>query len=146
MSINKKNLFSLDRKRHTLLKQLAGLTTMLPGAYNTVERKCGKLTCWCAKGKGGHPYARITWTEDNYSRTKAIAQQDVAWTLRALDNFQKYQRFLTMLVDMDRAVLEKVKALQKHYTANTREEKGWTLLNNKPKVRKNMQKHQQGRN
>lgn len=138
-------IFNLDHKRHALLKKMAGLATMLPGAYNKVERKCGKPTCWCAEEKGGHPYSRITWTEDNYSRTKAIAQKDVAWTLRALANFQKYQRLLAMLVDMDQVILAEMKALQKQCVVRTRTEKGWTLLNDRPKARKKMQKHQRGK-
>lgn len=64
---------------------------MMPGAFNTVFVKCGNTNCWCASDKG-HPFNRITWTENGTSRTKSIPTEDIPWVKDVTRNFRNYRK------------------------------------------------------
>jgi hypothetical protein len=64
---------------------------MLPGAFKEVYCKCGKENCWCHKQKG-HPFRRITWSENGRSKTKAIPAEDVDWIKQVTENYREFRR------------------------------------------------------
>lgn len=74
MSI-KKRIKILEKQRNALLHKLLGTQHMLRGTLGITYRKCGKPNCWCAN-ESGHPYCRITWSENSQSKTRAIPQAD----------------------------------------------------------------------
>jgi len=65
--------------------------SMIPGAFKTVFVKCGNANCWCANGVG-HPFNRITWTENGKSRSKSIPSEDIPWVKEVTKNFRNFRK------------------------------------------------------
>jgi hypothetical protein len=115
----------LQLKQAALLKQLSSLMPLLPGSYNEVYRKCGKVNCWCQTAELGHPLKRICWREDGLSKTKAINNEDVQWTMQALKNYQTFQKLKVEIVTLSNEMKIILDELLKKLVIKTRSEKGW---------------------
>ena len=122
----------LERQRTRILKQILSIGLMLPGAYNQVYCKCGKPNCWCYK-KGGHPFRRITWSENGRSRTKAIPEEDISWIKELTGNYREFQKKRRQIKELEgilkellyehaKAVIKKSR-LQRDYSMETTN--GW---------------------
>ena len=82
---------NLEKKRSLIMKEILSFRSMIPGAFKIVYCKCGKENCWCYQKKG-HPFRRITWTENGLSKTKAIPQKDVDWIKEVTGNYRKFRK------------------------------------------------------
>lgn len=82
---------NLEKKRSIIMKEILSFRSMIPGAFKIVYCKCGKENCWCYQKKG-HPFRRITWTENGLSKTKAIPQKDVDWIKEVTGNYRKFRK------------------------------------------------------
>ena len=58
-----------------IIERIIQIKAIIPGTYKEVYRKCGKSYCWCAQKEKGHPFKRITWSENGKTRTKAIPEK-----------------------------------------------------------------------
>lgn len=98
--MSSKNLLKqLEKQRTKLISELLEAGSMLRGSFSTAQRKCGTKTCWCAKQDGGHPYDRITWTEESKNYTRTIPKVDLGW-IKELTS--EYKRFRTARADLRR--------------------------------------------
>lgn len=86
-----KRILKLQKQIAILVEQLLKAAPMLRGTFGVAYRKCGKSTCYCAAGKG-HPYSRITWSEEARSRTKTIPSQDTAWAQKLTENYRRFRK------------------------------------------------------
>ena len=114
-----KNIAKLEKKRALLVKELAAVSLMLRGKFGTTYRKCGKPTCWCAD-EMGHPYHRITWSENGQSRTKAIPAGDIQWARHLTDNYRTFRRIRTDIRTLDQQLRRVLDQLENELVNKTR--------------------------
>jgi hypothetical protein len=81
------------------VSELLAIQWMLRGTFGTTFRRCGKPTCWCSD-QIGHPYTRITWTENGHSNTKAIPDHDQHWIKRVTAAYRIYRSKRRQLQDL----------------------------------------------
>ena len=74
-----------------LIERIIQIKAIIPGTYKEVYRKCGKSYCWCAQKEKGHPFKRITWSENGKTRTKAIPDEDIAWIKEMTANYKIFR-------------------------------------------------------
>ena len=80
----------LEEKRAGVLDKILSTKLMVPGSYNEVYCRCGKKNCWCYSGKG-HPFKRITWSEDGKPKTKSIREENVGWIKKVTQNYRNFR-------------------------------------------------------
>lgn len=80
----------LEQKRNQLINEILEIHLIIPGSYKVVYCKCGKDNCWC-KNAAGHPFRRITWSENGFSKTKAIPEKDVDWIKEVTENYRIFK-------------------------------------------------------
>jgi len=85
-----KQIKALEKKRDRILDKMLSQKLMIPGAYKEVYCRCGKKNCWCCSGKG-HPYKRITWSEEGRSRTKSISEKNIGWIKEVTQNYRNFK-------------------------------------------------------
>jgi len=91
---------ALQRQRSLLVEDLLKVRLMIRGTFGETYRRCGKSTCWCAKGKG-HLYTRITWTENMQSKTKAIPKKDIDWIKKTTENYRRFRKLRQKIRNLD---------------------------------------------
>ncbi len=119
MSI-KKNANALRQKREKLLDSLLDHEPMIPGSIKEVYRKCGKPSCWCVEEQG-HPYVRITWTEQGVSKTKAISKENIAMIRNLTQNYRKFKQKRRQVNELDKAIKKIFDQLERQSIEDTRE-------------------------
>ncbi len=118
------NLKALQRQRSLLVEDLLKVRLMIRGTFGETYRRCGKSTCWCAKGKG-HLYTRITWTENMQSKTRAIPKKDVDWIKKTTESYRRFRKlrqkireldnhFRVLLDQFENEMIEKTKKLRNY--------------------------------
>jgi hypothetical protein len=80
----------LEEKRAGVLDKILSIKLMVPGSYNKVYCKCGKKNCWCHSGKG-HPFRRITFSEEGKPKTKSVREENVEWIKKVTQNYRKFR-------------------------------------------------------
>ena len=85
-----KQIKALEKKRAYALDKMLSANLMAPGSYRKVYCKCGKINCRCYSGKG-HPYSRITFSEDGRSRTKSIHEKNIGWIKEVTQNYRDFK-------------------------------------------------------
>lgn len=88
-------LSSLQKRQaqiHDTISKLSEERIMTPGAFKTVFVKCGNPNCWCANDDDGHPFNRITWTENGKARTKSIPEEDIPWIKEVTQNYRDFRK------------------------------------------------------
>ena len=86
-----KKLLGLITAHAILLENLLSESPIVPGAYRKVFVKCGRENCWCKEGQG-HPFRRITWSENGKSKTKSIPSEDVEWIIKVTENYRNFRK------------------------------------------------------
>lgn len=117
---NEKRIRTLARSRSQILEKLLAIFPMMPGAYKEVYRKCGKSGCWCQQSDKGHPLQRITWTESGESHSKAVADSEVQWVLKATNNFKMFQSLKKELRQLDLKMDDSLKEYGKSQVEKSR--------------------------
>jgi hypothetical protein len=112
----------LESKRIKVVQELLALRAMLPGTLGKTFRRCGKPTCWCADQRG-HPYWRITWTQDAQSKTKAVSEQDRVWVTEMTRNHRTFQRLRRCLREFDARLAKLLDQRHKEVIDETRKRK-----------------------
>ena len=85
-----KQIKALEKKRDRVLEKILSAKLMISGSYKKVYCRCGKKNCWCCNGKG-HPYRRITWSEEGQSRTKSISEKNTGWIKEVTQNYRNFK-------------------------------------------------------
>ena len=98
---------------------------MIPGTYKEVYRKCGKSYCWCAKEKKGHPFKRITWSENGKPRSKAIPKEDVSWVKIITSHYNSLKVYRQKLRKCVREIADLLDKYEAQIIKETRKEKSY---------------------
>ena len=113
---------ALEKKRAYALDNILSVNLMAPGSYSKVYCRCGKKNCRCYSGKG-HPYSRITFSEDGRSRTKAIHENNIGWIKKVTQNYRDFKEGLKKIKEYDASLLKILDQHLKEITGQTRKEK-----------------------
>ena len=81
---------ALEKERASVIEKMLSQKLMTPGAYKQVYCKCGKKNCRCYSGEG-HPYRRISYSEEGQSRTKAIHEKNIGWIKEVTQNYRDFK-------------------------------------------------------
>lgn len=117
-----KQIKALEKKRAYALDNIMSVNLMAPGSYSKVYCRCGKKNCRCYSGKG-HPYSRITFSEDGRSRTKAIHENNIGWIKKVTENYRDFKEGLKKIKEYDARLLKLLDQHLKEITGQTRKEK-----------------------
>ena len=105
---------------HTdLLEKLLRESRMMPGAYGEVLVKCGRKNCWCQKGQG-HPFRRITWSENGKSKTKSIPEKDIPWIIEVTNNYRTFRKWKRKLFVLETKIKIELNLWEKKQVKKTR--------------------------
>ena len=85
-----KQIKALEKERASVIEKMLYQKLMVPGAYREVYCMCGKKNCWCYSGKG-HPYRRISYSEEGQSRTKSISEKNIEWIMEVTQNDRNFK-------------------------------------------------------
>ena len=117
-----KQIKALEKKRAYALDKMLSANLMAPGSYSKVYCRCGKKNCHCYSGKG-HPYSRITFSEDGRSRTKAIHDSNIEWIKKVTENYSAFKEGIKKIKEYDARLLKLLDQHLKEITGQTRKEK-----------------------
>ena len=117
-----KQIKALEKKRAYALDKMLSANLMAPGSYRKVYCRCGRINCWCYSGKG-HPYSRITFSEDGRSRTKAIHDSNIEWIKKVIKNYRDFKDEIKKIKEYDASLLKLLDQYLKEIIEQTRKEK-----------------------
>ena len=117
-----KQIKALEKKRAYALDRMLSVKLMVPGSYRKVYCRCGKKNCWCYSGKG-HPYSRITFSEDGISRTKSIHESNIGWIKKVTQNYRDFKEGLKKIKEYDTCLLKLLDQHLKEIIEQTRSKK-----------------------
>ena len=108
-----------------LIDRLIQIKAIIPGTYKEVYRKCGKSYCWCAQKEKGHPFKRITWSENGKTRTKAIPDEDIAWIKEMTANYKIFRLNRQKLREYEQKIHKLLDKYEEKIVDDTRKTKGY---------------------
>ena len=114
----------LEQKSNQLINEILEIQLIIPGSYKVVYCKCGKDNCWC-KNAAGHPFRRITWSENGLSKTKAIPEKDVRWINEVTENYRIYKNKIKELQKIEKKLKILLEKHIKEVIHKTRKLKGY---------------------
>ena len=117
-----KQIKALEKKRAYALDKILSINLMAPGSYRKVYCRCGKNNCWCYSSKG-HPYSRITFSEDGRSRTKAIHENNIGWIKKVTKNYRDFKEGQKKIREYDARLFELLNKYLKEIIMQTRDKK-----------------------
>ena len=117
-----KQIKALEKKRARILDKILSAKFMIPGAYKKVYCRCGKKNCWCYSGKG-HPYRRITWSEEGRSRTKSISERNIGWIKEVTQNYRNFKKEQKKIKEYEERLKELLDKHSKKIIVKTRMKK-----------------------
>lgn len=112
----------LEEKRIRLLDKILSINLMVPGSYNEVYCRCGKKNCWCYSGKG-HPFKRITFSEDGKSKTKSISGKNVGWIKKVTQNYRQFKEGQKKIREYEKQIGKLLDKYLKEIIVKTRKKK-----------------------
>lgn len=114
----------LERRHAELIESIVGTEEMIRGSFGTVYRKCGKSGCRCARGKG-HPLDRITFTEGEVSRSRAVPRGEVSWVKKMVENRKKFRGSRRELRAVEKELQREISELEAEITSRSAGKKAW---------------------
>ena len=117
-----KQIKVLEKKRDSALDKMLSAKLMAPGSYRQVYCRCGKKNCWCYSGKG-HPYRRITWSEDGKSKTKSIHEKNTGWIKKVTQNYRDFKEGQKKIKEYDARLIKLLNKYLKEIIEETRKKK-----------------------
>jgi len=117
-----KEIKKLEEKRSQALERIVSIKLMVPGSYNEVYCRCGKKNCWCRSGKG-HPFRRITFSENGRPKTKSIDEENVEWIKKVTQNYRKFREGQRKIREYDKRLAKLLDRYLKEIIVKTREKK-----------------------
>ena len=124
--MSRATLKKLENQLIQTLKEMLSFHLMIPGTFKEVYCKCGKKNCWCYnKDKSGHPFRRITWSDNGYSKTKAIPKKDTHWIITVTDNYRKFRKNRKKLRNLAKRLQELLDEYENDIIKRTRERRDY---------------------
>ena len=117
-----KQIKALEKKRAAALNRILSIDLMVPGSYGRVYCRCGRPNCWCSSGKG-HPYRRITFSEDGKSRTKSISEKNTGWIKKVTQNYRDFKEGQKKIKEYDTCLIKLLDKYLKEIIEQTRKKK-----------------------
>ena len=93
------SLPALEAERSRILRQIASLGDLRPGSICAIPRRCGKLSCHCAKlgDPGHHPQLRLSRTVHGKTVAESFASSGAFRKTQA--EVQEYQRWQSLCAE-----------------------------------------------
>lgn len=126
--MSSKKLHKLEEKRQRLILELLEAGAMLRGSFSTTQRKCGTKTCWCAKQAGGHPYDRITWSENGKNYTRSIPKDDIEWIKKLTDEYKRFRTARASLRIINSQIEKVLNDIENKKTKHTRSKRDYLKI------------------
>ena len=117
-----KEIKELEEKRSQALDNILSIKLMVPGSYNEVYCRCGKKNCWCSSGKG-HPFRRITFSEEGKPKTKSIGEENVGWIKKVTQNYRQFREGQKRLREYEKCLAKLLDRYLKEIIVKTRKKK-----------------------
>ena len=118
---SEEKILNLEKERTQILKYLLDAKEIIPGSYRKLIVRCGKPNCWCHHEEGGgHPFRRITWTENGVSKTKAIPKEDIQWIKEVTNSYRKFRKMRRKLKKLEAVCKELLDKYEKELIKRTR--------------------------
>jgi len=98
----------LERRRREILRSLTPPETILRGSVFVRHRRCGGVTCWCAKDKKGHATAYISTTfADGHTEQISLPPELVAEARRWVATYRRCLRDIERICAINRELFRK---------------------------------------
>jgi len=99
----------LKRRQKELLRKLPPLDAMLRGSLIERFKRCGKPTCWCAKGKGHGPKYYLSVSRPGASRPEMdyVPQEYKEHVELLLGNYKMAREILEEICGINRELLSR---------------------------------------
>ncbi len=117
-----KEIKKLEEERAGVLEKILSIKLMVPGSYNEVYCRCGKKNCWCSSGKG-HPFRRITFSEDGKPKTKSIREENVGWIKKVTHNYRQFREDQKKIREYEKRLAKLLDRYLKEIIVKTRKKK-----------------------
>ena len=118
---SEKKIRELEARHKSLITKLLQKRPMIRGTLGQAYRRCGKPTCWCARGEG-HPYLRITWTEQAQSKIKMVRKEDAKWVKKVTDNYRAFRKRRAELRKVHEELNKLLNRFEQEVIAETRQQ------------------------
>jgi hypothetical protein len=82
----------LRQRKFELLRRFPIPPDLLPGSLALTRRRCGQLTCHCAKDKRGHPIWYLTFMAAGKKRVERIPVEWVEEVKRLVDAGREFKQ------------------------------------------------------
>ena len=116
---------ALEKERASVIEKMLSRKLMTPGAYKQVYCKCGKKNCRCYSGKG-HPYRRISYSEEGQSRTKSISENNIEWIREVTRNYRNFKEGQKKIKEYEEQLKKLLDKHSKEIIEQTRKKKEYS--------------------
>lgn len=105
----------LERRRHEIAQQIAGLGDFRPGSVTSIRKKCGKAKCCCLEeSHPGHgPHWRLTYKVDRKSYTESLTGEAIRKAEDEIAEFRRFQQLSREFVEVNTAICQRRSADRK---------------------------------
>jgi hypothetical protein len=117
-----KEIKKLEEERAGVLDKILSIKFMVPGSYNEVYCRCGKSNCWYSSGKG-HPFRRITFSEDGKPKTKSVREENVEWIKKVTQNYRQFREGQRKIREYEKRLAKLLDRYLKEIIVKTRKKK-----------------------
>lgn len=103
-------LTELKKQRRQELKTIRRAMPFLEGNLSLVERKCGKNSCHCVRGRRLHKTKLLTWKERKKTKTIYVPRRLEGVVKAWLNEYKALKRSVKKISILQRAILAEMKA------------------------------------
>ena len=108
----RQELRRLEEARSTYIERIMATRGPLRrGAFVTVERKCGKPNCRCARGEG-HPAKYLSVKEGGKTRMIYVPKSEEVEVAKEAEQYRQYRQARAMLAKLNRQALAVIDELE----------------------------------
>ena len=123
-TLSKRKLLTLLSRHGRLLRQILRHQRILRGSFHQVSTRCGKSNCWCAKGKKGHPHARLTWSEEGTMMTRKVGTSEQKTVIKLTDTYKRFSAQRRQLIALEQQIEKRLDDYEKALINETRKPLG----------------------
>jgi hypothetical protein len=123
-SFLRKKLRTLASDYGRLLRQILRPEQMLRGSFHQVYTRCGKMNCWCAKAKKGHPHTRLTWTEEAVMMTRKVGTAERKAVLKLTEAYKRFGEQRRQLTALHQQIQDRLDDYEKAIVRQSRKPLG----------------------
>src|SRR5262245_13944595 len=98
----------LERRRHHIAQQIAGLGDFRPGSVTSIRKKCGKTNCCCLEeSHPGHgPHWRLTYKVEGKTYSESLTGDAIRKAENEIAEFRRFQQLSREFVEVNTAICQ----------------------------------------